>query len=83
MSRPVKYRRNVFIFRLPSDEPIFRQEDRVIMESNEFCEECRKPLTKEQIYRGFKCCSYKCSNRRKARKFKGRHFKRNNMLNLY
>lgn len=71
MSRPVKYRRNVFIFRLPSNEPIFRQEDRVIMESGHFCKECRKPLSNKQIKAGYKYCSHKCSNRANGRKAKG------------
>lgn len=39
------------------------------------CPECRKPLTKKQIYRGFECCSFKCSNIRKGRKLRGKPHK--------
>lgn len=68
MSRPKKYRRNRYLFRKPPKR-IYRPEDRIMIEK--YCLECRKPLTKKQIYRGCVCCSYKCSNKRKGRKQRG------------
>ena len=81
MARPRKYRRNVYLFKLPSNAPIHRSEDRIVMSTNEFCKVCRKPLNYKQKRFGYAYCSYKCANKAKAEKLKGRKRReRNNVI---
>lgn len=70
MSRPIKYRRNRYLFRFPS-KIVYGKEDIVVMGADEFCKECRKPLNWLQKRTGAKYCSHKCANRANGRKAKG------------
>lgn len=66
MPRTKKYKRTRGLFKMPSDKPP-RPAPEAVYKANEICLECRKPLSRRQIKSGIRCCSYKCSNRRKAR----------------
>lgn len=71
MPRTKKYKPPRGQFKLPSDKPP-RPAPEAVYKPHELCEECNKPLSQAQIRAGRRCCSYKCSNRRKARAVKGR-----------
>ena len=62
-----KFKKSRGLFKLPSNKiPL---PEPTVLEQSELCSECRKKLTKKQIRWGCRTCSYKCSNRRKARLF--------------
>lgn len=70
MGRPKKYRRNYYIFKFPS-KVYYPEGCHIVMESNEVCKECRKPLNWKQKHQKAKYCSKKCANRANGKKRKG------------
>ena len=69
MARPVKYRRNVYIIKLPSGGYVFRPEDRIVIEK--CCQYCRKPLSNKKIRLGYKYCNHTCANKANGLKARG------------
>lgn len=68
--RPKKYKRNIFIFKMPNDKPVPPAGLRIKFKGG-VCKECRKPLSWRQRKEGTVYCSHKCANRANGRKARG------------